>query len=227
MSIDMRPAPLLNAAGSAAAQPRPAVFIDKDGTLVHDVPPNVEVDRVRLRSDAGVALGRLQRQGYALVLVSNQPGVAQGLFDEAALAAAWERLALQLALYRVAFDGIYYCPHHPDGRDPRYARECDCRKPQAGLLHRAAAEHGLDLTRSWLIGDILDDIEAGRRAGCRTVMLDVGAETEWRRGPLREPDHTARGLAEAAAWIVAQTRSAPGPATVAPPSPRGPGSGCG
>lgn len=191
---------------------RPAVFIDKDGTLVHDVPHNVEVERVRLRSDAGVALSRLQRRGYALVLVTNQPGVAQGLFEESALEAVWACLNLQLAPYRVAFEAIYYCPHHPGGRDPRYAHECDCRKPQAGLLYRAASEHGLDLARSWMVGDILDDVEAGRRAGCHTVLLDVGSETEWRSGPWREPDHIARGLAEAAAWIVAQNQAAPEPA---------------
>lgn len=186
------------------AGPRLAVFIDKDGTLVHDVPHNVEIDRVRLRSNAGVALARLQRRGYALVLVTNQPGVALGLFDEGALEKVWEQLALQLSFYRVSFDGIYYCPHHPAGRDPRYARECDCRKPHPGLLHRAAAELDLDLARSWMIGDILDDVEAGRRAGCRTVLLDVGSETEWRGGPLRQPHHIAPGLAEAAAWICGQ-----------------------
>lgn len=185
-------------------RPRPAVFVDKDGTLVHDVPHNVEAERVRLRSDAGLALARLRRRGYALVLITNQPGVAHGLFEESALAAVWERLAIQLAPYGVAFDGVYYCPHHPQGKRPRYARECDCRKPRAGMLHRAAAELALDLGRSWVIGDILDDVEAGRRAGCRTVLLDVGSETEWRTGPWRLPHYIAPSLAEAVARIVAE-----------------------
>jgi D-glycero-D-manno-heptose 1,7-bisphosphate phosphatase len=190
--------------GRAARGHKPAIFIDKDGTLVNDEPHNVDPGKIRLRSDAGEALARLRRAGYALVLVSNQAGVAKGLFGEADLVPVWERLTLELAALGVGLDGIYYCPHHPEGSDPRYARECDCRKPRPGMLTRAAAEHGLDLVRSWMIGDILDDVEAGRRAGCRTVLLDVGSETEWLPGSLRRPDLVAKTLSEAAEGIVAR-----------------------
>lgn len=182
---------------------RPAVFIDKDGTLVHNVPHNVDVGRIRLREDAGPALARLSRQGFALVLVTNQPGIAAGLFDESSLAAVWDELAEQLAQDGVGLDAIYYCPHHPDGTDPRYAYPCNCRKPEPGLLLRAADEHGIDLRHSWLIGDILDDVEAGRRAGCQTVLLDVGSETEWRISPWRQPHFVAPTLTEAAERIAA------------------------
>lgn len=180
-----------------------AIFLDKDGTLVHDVPYNVEAGLIRLRSDAGRALARLREAGYALVLVTNQPGVARGLYEETALDAVWTTLAEQLAPFGVAFDAIYYCPHHPQGSNRRYAYPCSCRKPAPGLLFRAAAEHGYDLPRSWLIGDILDDIEAGRSAGCRTVLLDVGSETEWRPGAWREPHFTASSLSAAADCILA------------------------
>jgi D-glycero-D-manno-heptose 1,7-bisphosphate phosphatase len=100
-------------------------------------------------------------------------------------------------------DGFYYCPHSPDGVITRYAIPCTCRKPMPGMLYRAAREHGLDLAQSWMVGDILDDIEAGRRAGCRTVLIDNGNETEWKRSPLRTPHLTAPNLYTAAAMIAA------------------------
>lgn len=183
-----------------------AVFIDKDGTLVHDVPYNVDPGRIRLREDAGSALAALQAAGYALVLVSNQSGVARELFDEADLETVWQALQERLAARGVCLDGIYYCPHHPEGSHPRHRRPCECRKPRPGLLLRAAADLGLDLAGSWMIGDILDDVEAGRRAGCRAVFLDVGSETEWEAGPWRAPHFVARSLAEAAAHITAERR---------------------
>lgn len=183
---------------------RPAVFIDKDGTLVHDVPFNVDPARVRLRDDAGPALSLLQRRGYRLVLVTNQSGVAHGHFDEAALEGVWRAISEPLAGHGVSFSAFMHCPHHPEGRVTPFAVACDCRKPAPGMLLRAAREHGLDLRRSWLIGDILDDIEAGRRASCRTILLDVGSETEWRRSPLRHPQHLAASLTEAAGIIISE-----------------------
>lgn len=179
-----------------------AVFLDKDGTLVHDVPYNVDPARVVLRPEAGPALARLQAAGFMLILVSNQPGVAHGYFTESALDPVWAMLKRQLAPYGVALTAIYYCPHHPDARDSRYAGCCACRKPQPGMLWRAAAEHGLALPASWMVGDILDDIEAGRAAGCRTVLLDVGSETEWRPGARRQPHFVASDLETAAERIV-------------------------
>lgn len=181
-----------------------AVFIDKDGTLVHDLPYNVDADRIELREDAGPALARLQAAGYQLIVVSNQPGVARGLYPESALAAVWARLASDLAPFGVTFRAFYHCPHHPQGLNPLYAYQCDCRKPRPAMLVRAALEHELDLARSWMVGDILDDVEAGRRAGCRTVLLDVGSETEWRRGAARKPHARAGSLTEAADCILAE-----------------------
>ncbi|MDX5409768.1 MAG: HAD family hydrolase [Thauera sp.] len=181
----------------------PAVFIDKDGTLAHDVPYNVDPRRLRLRSDAGPALAHLQRAGYRLVLITNQSGIAHGLFGEDALPPLWSALAAALAPHGAVLDAIYYCPHHPEGSHATFARACDCRKPEPGLLLRAAREHDLDLARSWFIGDILDDVEAGHRAGCRCVLLDVGSETEWRDSPLRRPDRVAASLTEAVADILA------------------------
>ena len=180
-----------------------AIFLDKDGTLVEDVPYNVNPALIELTWQAGHGLQLLKQMGYALVVVSNQSGVAKGLFTETALEPVQHRLAERLAQYGVALDGFYYCPHSPDGVVSRYAISCTCRKPMPGLLYRAAYEHGIDLSRSWMIGDILNDVEAGRRAGCRTVLIDNGNETEWKLSAQRTPHLTAPNLYQAATLIAA------------------------
>ena len=179
-----------------------AVFLDKDGTLVEDVPYNVDPAHIRLAPGAGAGLRRLHAAGFRLIVISNQSGVARGYFPESALAAMTECLRSLLAAEDVPLTGVYYCPHHPAGVIAGYAVECDCRKPAPGMMHRAAAEHGLDLSGSWFVGDILDDVEAGRRAGCRTVLIDNGNETEWVLGDGRLPHHLAADLEEAADIIV-------------------------
>jgi D-glycero-D-manno-heptose 1,7-bisphosphate phosphatase len=171
-----------------------AVFLDKDGTLVDNVPYNADPNRVRLARGAST-LARLVDRGYLLYVVSNQPGLARGLLSHADLARTWRRLCDLLAAKHVRVDDFIYCPHAP-------GEGCPCRKPADGLLRRAAAERGISLSESWMVGDILDDIEAGRRAGCRTVLIDNGNETEWRRAPLREPHLRVRDLREATAGIL-------------------------
>jgi histidinol-phosphate phosphatase family protein len=188
---------------------RRAVFLDKDGTLIENVPYNVDRTRIRLRPGAVDALLLLAGLGYELVVVSNQPGVAMGLFPHGALKAVEEHLNDLFLTHGFKLTACYWCPHHPQGSVADYALACTCRKPLPGLLHAAAAEQGIDLAASWLVGDILDDVEAGKRAGCRTVLLDVGSETEWRLGELRQPDLIASDLLEAAEAIM---RAAPAPA---------------
>lgn len=170
---------------------KPAVFIDKDGTLVEDVPYNVDPSQIRFVAGAIGSLQRLQAAGFALIVVSNQAGLALGRFNQMALdrCLAWLRALLRHA--GVELTGMFYCPHDPRGSVAAYRRACACRKPMPGLLHAAAQFHDVDLARSWMIGDILDDVEAGRRAGCRTVLLDVGHETQWQWSPWRRPDASA------------------------------------
>ena len=189
-----------------------AIYLDKDGTLVEDVPHNVNPALLALTWQAGQALQLFRRLGYALIVVSNQSGIAHGLFTETSLAPVRHRLGELLAQYEVALDGFYYCPHSPDGVIGRYAIACTCRKPMPGMLFRAAREHDIDLARSWMIGDILNDVEAGRRAGCRTVLIDNGNETEWKMSPRRKPHLSAPDLYTAATMIAAVDgmRSRPG-----------------
>jgi D,D-heptose 1,7-bisphosphate phosphatase len=182
---------------------RKAVFLDKDGTLIQDVPYNVNPEWIRFTPKAIEGLHLLHHAGYQLIVITNQSGVARGYFSETALMVVKQRLQELLAEINVPLAGFYYCPHHPDGIVPPYAIECRCRKPQPGLLKRAADEHHLSLSRSWFIGDILHDVEAGRAAGCRTVLLDNGNETEWQLSPRRLPHHIVNNLWEAARVITA------------------------
>jgi histidinol-phosphate phosphatase family protein len=157
-------------------------------------------------------LRALKAHGYLLVVVSNQSGVALGRFRLEALRAVEQRIQELLAASGVAVDAFFYCPHLPYAANVRYAVRCLCRKPQPGLLRRAARDLGLDLTQSWLVGDILDDIEAGNRAECSTVLVDTGNETEWRLDdPFRRPRYLAGSLRQAARLILTPVRRAPLP----------------
>lgn len=175
-----------------------AVFIDKDGTLIEDVPYNVDPTRITLQPGAGPALRRLKEAGYKLIVISNQSGVARGFFPLEALAAVNQRIQELLEPYDVKLDDFYYCPHGPED-------SCDCRKPQSGLILRAAEDYLVDIGQSWMIGDILHDVEAGNRAGCQTIHLDVGSETQWLLGAGRRPDRTAHRWEEAADAICRTT----------------------
>lgn len=180
------------------ARLEPAVFLDKDGTLIENIPYNVDPETIRLVDGATEALGELHQAGYRLVVVSNQSGVARGLFREGALAHVQRRLMDLFRSCGAPLAGFYYCPHHPQASVPRYARSCRCRKPAPGMLLHAAHDLQLDLRRSWMLGDILDDVEAGRLAGCRTILVGGAGETEWRTSPRRIPHFIAPALLDAA-----------------------------
>ena len=194
-------------AQEASALGQRAAFIDKDGTLIVDVPYNVDPAQLRFTPNALEGLQYLHQAGFALVLVTNQPGLASGRFSRAEFALLQRTLIERVQREAgVELTGFYTCPHAPT---QEAANACLCRKPAPGLLRQAARSHHLDLPHSWMVGDILDDIEAGRRAGCRSVLLDVGNETLWRRSPLREPEYRAFDLLDAARYIVAHDAGLP------------------
>jgi histidinol-phosphate phosphatase family protein len=181
-----------------------AIFLDKDGTLVPNVPYNVDPALIELSPGAAEGLRQLHAAGHKLIVVTNQPGVAYGYYEEQALAPVQERLSELLAKEGVPLTDLYYCPHHPQGVLPRYQGVCHCRKPAAGLLKEAARDHGLSMADCWMIGDILHDVEAGTRAGCRTVLIDNGNETEWQWTSLRMPTFFAQDLTDAAGKILGE-----------------------
>lgn len=179
-----------------------AVFLDKDGTLVVDVPYNVDPAKLEFERGCCEALAALAAAGFALVIVSNQSGLALGRFTPEAFKTL--RRVLAQRLWReagVALLDFVYCPHAPGS--------CACRKPSSLMLERVAFEHELDLSRSWMVGDTLDDVEAGRRAGCRTVLYESGGETTWWDAPLRRPHARHDNWADVARTVLAD-----------PPSPR-------
>ena len=180
-----------------------AVFLDKDGTLIDDIAYNTDPRHITLCHGAGAALRLLARLDYRFFVVSNQDGVAHGCFTEAALEPVRHRLADLLFREQLGLDGFYYCPHHPEGKVAAYAVDCLCRKPMPGMLLKAAREHDIDLHASWMVGDILHAVEAGNRAGCRTVLFDSGNENEWRLGAHRLPTRVVTDIYAAAVVIAA------------------------
>ncbi len=150
---------------------RRAVFLDKDNTLIPDMPYQADPTQMALLPDVPEGLRLLHAAGFLLIVVTNQSGVARGHFPESALLAVEARLRSLFDSVDVPLTGFYFCPHHPEGIVPRWAIECYCRKPKPGMLLRAAYEHNLNLSASWMIGDKADDVYAGRDAGCRAIQI--------------------------------------------------------
>jgi D-glycero-D-manno-heptose 1,7-bisphosphate phosphatase len=175
---------------------RPALFLDRDGTLVYPRHYPSHPEELHLYEGIGPALKAFQEEGFKLVVITNQAGIARGYFTEDDLQRMNAYLSEELAKLEVHLDAIYYCPHHPDGIIPELAIRCDCRKPQPGMLLRAAEDLDLDLQSSWFVGDILDDIEAGNRVGCRTILVDLGTEGMPEQ-QVRRPDFVARNTLHA------------------------------
>jgi histidinol-phosphate phosphatase family protein len=179
-----------------------AVFFDKDGTLIRNDPYDRSPEHIHLLPGTVEGMQLLHAAGYALVVISNQAGVAHGWFTARAIAAEERGLRHRLAGHQIPLAGYYVCPHHPDGTIAEYRLHCLCRKPKPGLLMLAACELQLDLGRSWMVGDILHDVEAGRSAGCKTVLLTNGNETEWEMTSMRWPDLIGDNVLEAAHLIM-------------------------
>jgi D,D-heptose 1,7-bisphosphate phosphatase len=171
-----------------------AIFLDKDGTLIPDVPYNVNPKLVCIEENSLEGLKSFRDMGYKLVVISNQSGIARGYFAEDALRGVEETIQELLARHDLNIDTFYYCPHDVDDN-------CNCRKPKPGMLLQAALDLNIDLTQSWMIGDILNDVEAGNTAGCKTILIDNGNETEWNLNENRQPTFKAKHINEAAQLI--------------------------
>jgi len=190
------------------------VFLDRDHTLIED--PGYLTDRsaVKLLPGVETAVKSLSQAGYKVAVVTNQSGIARGLLTEEALENIHDEMRRQLAERGAHLDAIYYCPYHPEGTVERYARESDLRKPQPGMLIEAAKELDIDLKSSWMVGDSPRDIEAGQRAGCRTIRVRI--RTHYPPGEEDEDvqaDFTVRNLVDAARVIMREAAEAEPPST--------------
>ena len=150
-----------------------AIFLDRDDTLIEDPGYINDPEQVKLLDGVPEALVQLNTLGYKLIVVTNQSAVAHGIVTEKVLGEIHERLKQLLADKNAFLDRIYYCPYHPEGVVPKYCKESNSRKPSPGMLLKAADEMDIDLGQSWCVGNSSRDIEAGQRAGCKTILIDM------------------------------------------------------
>ncbi|HUE42727.1 MAG TPA: HAD family hydrolase [Candidatus Sulfotelmatobacter sp.] len=178
---------------------RPAVFLDRDGTISEDVGYLNDVSQFRMFPFAAGAIRKLNDANLPVIVVTNQSGVARGFFDEASVRTVHEEMTQQLAAAGAHLTAIYYCPHASDD-------DCECRKPKPGMIRQAAREHGVDLARSFVVGDRYGDVELAQANGGRGVLVRTGYGEEDLRlngaGWHRQPDFVADDLTDAVGWIL-------------------------
>ena len=180
---------------------RPAVFLDRDGTILDEVGYLNHASRFRALPGAAAAIARLNAANYPVIVVSNQSGLARGYFPESVVTEVNQLMQRELEKACATLTAIYYCPHGA-------ADSCDCRKPKLGMVQRAAAEHSVDARKSFFVGDRRSDIELGHNAGGKSILVRTGygeGEFAWQMGKWsKAPDFVAIDLEEAVDWILGQ-----------------------
>jgi D-glycero-D-manno-heptose 1,7-bisphosphate phosphatase len=182
------------------------VFIDRDGTISEEVGYVNHISRYQVYPWTAAAIRNFNEAGLKAIVVTNQAGVARGYFTEELVKQVHEKLVTEMTRAGARFDAIYYCPHHPSVGEPPYRQSCNCRKPKTGMLKRAAAEFGIDVSQSFVIGDRYGDIELAENAGAQSVFVLSGyglGEYEYQRHKWkRQPDWVARDLLEASQLVL-------------------------
>lgn len=183
-----------------------AVFLDRDGTLIEESGFLDRLDRLEFFPYTVDVVRSLNRAGFAVVVVTNQAGIARGIVRESFVAEVHQAISSRLAAGGARIDAYYYCPHYSTGVVPEYVGACDCRKPAPGLFRRAARDLDLDLTRSFVVGDRWGDIGAAQAIGAPGVLVrsGLGRSQETAGGPGLVPAAVVDTLADAAAWILDQ-----------------------
>jgi D-glycero-D-manno-heptose 1,7-bisphosphate phosphatase len=185
-----------------------AVFLDRDGTINEEMGYVNHVDRFRLLPRTAKAIRLINTSGLHTVVVTNQSGVARGIFPESLVEEVHRRMQEMLGAHGAYIDAVYYCPHHPDFGPPEYRKRCHCRKPATGIIERACNDLGIDPTRSYMIGDRMIDVEFGHTIGAKGILVLTGygkGELAYRDGHGRgPPDFIAQDLYDAVRWIMAQ-----------------------
>lgn len=182
-----------------------AIFVDRDGTLNEDIGYVSTADELVLYPWAAEAVRLINKSGFLTIVITNQSGIARGMYTEQTLEAIHSSMIEQLARKGARIDGVYYCPHHPEIGAGRYHTACECRKPQTGMLDRAARDHHIDLTRSFVIGDKASDIKLAENAGARAALVLTGYGQQTLAHPDRwpcAPEIVAENLLEAVKRIL-------------------------
>jgi len=185
----------------------PAVFLDRDGTIIEEKGYLSRPGQIVLLDHAVEAIRLCNQRNVPVIVVSNQSGVARGYFSEDTVREINHTLSKQLEKAGAHIDGFYFCPHHPEYGTDHYRHDCSCRKPNIGMLQQAARDYDITLSRSYLIGDSLSDIQAARNAGMKAVLVMTGyggatLEQMKRNVPSMLPDYTADNLEKAVHWIM-------------------------
>ena len=179
-----------------------AVFLDRDGTIIEDVGYPHERSKIKFLPRVSKAIKLLNENGFKVIVITNQAGVARGYFTEETVREINRYVQESLAKQGAFIDMIYYCPHHIEGIIEEYSKECYCRKPNPGMIEQAVLEFGIDLKNSFIIGDKISDIEAGQRAECKTILLAGENHLNNERKITLISDHAAPDLYEAVKWLV-------------------------
>ena len=182
-----------------------AIFLDRDGNINRDVGYPSSFDQVEIYSYSFEALRKINQAGLLAVVITNQSGGGRGLIEEPQLRDIHDRMQEAFRQQEAHFDGIYYCPHFVSSRIPVYNKDCECRKPRPGMGLRAAADLGIDTSRSYMVGDKVEDVQFGWNLGARSVLVLTGygqASLAKLRAQGTEPAHVAQNLLDAVNWIL-------------------------
>ena len=179
-----------------------AAFLDRDGTIIKHVDYVYDCSQVKFIPRASEAIKLLNDNGFKVIIITNQPGVAKGYFTEETVKEINEHIQKSLVKEGAHIDKFYYCPHHAEGTIAEYAKECDCRKPKPGMIEKAVRELGIDLKGSFVIGDRAIDVEAGERAGCRTILLADEDPPNSGKGANTISDYVVPDLYGAVKWLM-------------------------
>lgn len=177
-----------------------AIFLDRDGVIVEDLDYTYRIDQLKLIPGSAEAIKLLNQNDFLIIIVTNQSGIAKGYFTENDTILFNDSMKEKLREYGAHIDAIYCCPHHPDAKIEKYKTDCDCRKPKPGMLKKAEKKFDIDLIQSFIIGDRLSDIEAGKCVGCKAIMVLTGYGKDEPKND--RIDHITQNLYEAVEYIL-------------------------
>lgn len=180
-----------------------AVFLDRDGVITEDPPHYAHrIDQLSIIPKSGDAIRLLNDNNFLVIVISNQSGVARGYYEEKDIKIFNDEMERLLKKENACIDSIYYCPHHPNAVVERYRIECECRKPKPGMIHQAIQKNSIDIRKSFVVGDKWSDINAGRSAGCKTVLVLTGHGNEERSNKQVSADYIATDLFDAVTHFI-------------------------